>query len=365
MRYLSILSIIAAFGAEALAQSAPATGGALQSSNLLNPNISVIGWMQGQAGRSANAPAPDPFTFKEAELALQAPVDPYSRADVFIAFDPDAGADVEEAYLTWFRLPLGLGLKAGRFKAGFGRFNRTHTPETSFADRPLAHERYFGAEGLASAGAALSWHIPNPWLFIDLSGEVMSIPEAAEVPAFDKARTSDPLYVSRLGSYADISEATNLSWGFNYAHGTNGQNFDAINNASSTLNSQLYGLDLTLRWKDPKRAIYGSLLWQNELFWSAKETSPAQTSKGIGFLSHLEYQFARRWRAGIRSDLVKYPAGSVIERERGGLAYLSFTPSEFSLVSLQGKQVTSVLGTENLGFLKVTFNIGPHGAHPF
>ncbi|MBI4249902.1 MAG: hypothetical protein HY611_10405, partial [Elusimicrobia bacterium] len=52
--------------------------------------------------------------------------------------------------------------------------------------------------------------------------------------------------------------------------------------------------------------------------------------------------------------------------DRGALFYLTFTPSEFSLISLQGKTRRRAGGEkENQAFLKVTFNIGPHGAHPF
>ncbi|MBI4055470.1 MAG: hypothetical protein HY402_04975 [Elusimicrobia bacterium] len=340
---------------------------ALQASNILNPNISVIGWFQGEAGhRQSGEEASSAFQFQEAEIALQSIVDPYARADFFVAVEPPEGkVDLEEGYLTWFNLPYGLALKAGKFKANFGKFNRVHRPETAFADRPLAHEAYFGEEGLASVGGSLSWHVPNPWLFVDLDAEVLTMPEADETPAFDTARKKDLLYLGRLSGYYDLTESANITLGGSYAHGSAGREFDQVNNSSSTLKSRLHGLDLTLRWKNPKRAIYKSVLWQTEVLWNQRELSSLSSITSAGLFFHLEYQFARRWRAGGRYDWTESPQDNS-RHDQGGLLYLTFTPSEFSLISLQGKQVKRADGKkENLGFLKITFNIGPHGTHPF
>lgn len=344
-----------------------AGGSALQASNLLNPNISVVGWFQAEAGHRSDPEESDdiaPFEFKEAEIAIQSVIDPYARADFFIAIEGES-IDLEEGTITWFSLPYSLSLKLGKAKADFGRFNRTHAAETAFADRPLVHEAYFGEEGLSGAGAFLSWQIPNPWLFLNLDLEAMTMPEGEETPAFEVAKRNDLLYVGRLGGYADLTEETNVSAGASYAHGTAGQDFDPINNSSTTLKSQLFGLDLTLRWKNPRRALYRSLLWQTEILWNKRDRSPMNSVSTLGLFSHIEYQFVRRWRAGIRYDWSESPQTNN-DHDQGALGYLTFMPSEFSLLSLQGRQVKKADGTmETLGWFKVTFNIGPHGSHPF
>ncbi|MBI4064348.1 MAG: hypothetical protein HY401_08630 [Elusimicrobia bacterium] len=349
------------------AQQAQASS-ALQASNLLNPNISVIGWFQGEAGHRLPEPGkeePAVMGLKEAELAFQSIVDPYARADFFAALEGEGGIDLEEGYLTWFNLPADLSLKVGKFKANFGKFNRTHTPETSFADRPLVHSRYLGQEGLSSVGGSLSWHVPNPWLFINLDAEALTMPEAKEAPTFDKAERKDLLYIGRLSGYYDLTEAANVTLGTSYGQGTAGQEFDAVKNSTSTLASKLYGLDLTWRWKNPRRAIYHSLFWQTELLWNHRELSTLSSANTMGYFSHLEYQWARRWRTGLRYDWTGFSTDEA-KHESGGLAYLTFTPSEFSLISLQGKKTKKADNEkETLGFLKITFNIGPHGAHPF
>ncbi|MEK7287959.1 MAG: hypothetical protein AAB091_05320 [Elusimicrobiota bacterium] len=344
------------------------SGSALQASNILNPNISVIGWFQGEAGHKKlgeGEEAPPGFQLREAEIAFQSVVAPYARADFFMAVEGGGKVDLEEGYLTWFHLPCDLALKIGKFKGNFGKFNRVHAPETAFADRPLAHEKYFGEEGLASFGGSLSWYVPNPWLFINLDAEALNMPEAEEVPAFGKAERKDLLYLGRLGGYYDLTESLNISLGSNYAHGVAGQEFNDVSLSSKTLRSRIYGLDLTFRWKDPARAIYRSVLWQTEILWDKRDISSVSALTSMGLFSHLEYQFARRWRMGGRYDWSESPAANT-RHESGGLLYLTFMPSEFSLISLQGKQVNKADGiTERLGFIKVTFNIGPHGAHPF
>ncbi|MBI4369687.1 MAG: hypothetical protein HY547_05620 [Elusimicrobia bacterium] len=361
---LSAVLLFLGRGARAQAQ---ASGSALQASNIFNPNISVIGWFQGEAGRGTLAEdeqAPSAFQFKEAEIAFQSVVDPYARADFFMAAE-DEGMELEEGYLTWFSLPGDLSLKVGKFKGSFGKFNLVHRPETAFADRPLVHEKYFGEEGLAGAGASLSWHVPNPWLLVSLDGDALTMPEASEALAFGKAKRRDFLYVGRLGVYHDLTEAANVSLGADYAHGAAGQEFNDVTLTSPTLKSQAYGLDMTFRWKNPRRATYRSILWQTEILWNNRDQSADSEITSMGLFSHFEYQFARRWRAGGRYDWSQSPADNE-KREFGGLFYLTFSPSEFSRISLQGKQVKRTDGTtERLGFFKLTFSIGPHGTHPF
>jgi hypothetical protein len=376
-RYLSVPLLF--YATCALAQdpmpsaSTPAEGGstsgAMQASNLLNPNISAIGWFQAEAGHRHPAPGDaeesgDAFQMKEVELAFQAVVDNWARADFILSAEEDS-VGVEEGTITWFRLPAALALKAGKFKANFGRFNRIHTAETAFADRPLVEQNYFGAEGLNGPGASLSWQIPNPWLFLNLDLEGLRAPIAEDTPSFDRVDQKGVMGVGRLSGYYDLSETWNIISGGSYAIGPAGPEVDVVSGSSNTLQAQLVGADLTLRWKNPRRAIYRSFMWTTEAIWSHHETAAADPVKSHGFFSHMDYQFAQRWHSGLRYDWSQFPGIEGVHEE-GQLAYLTFYPSEFSLISLQGRHIKRADGAnEHLGFLKVTFNIGPHGAHPF
>src|SRR4051812_7158278 len=99
------------------APTASGGGSALQGSNLLNPNISVVGWFQGMTGHPHDPghDAEPVMQLKETELGLQSIVDPWARGDFFVSFDQDGNANLEEGYITWFHLPGGLGLRTGKF----------------------------------------------------------------------------------------------------------------------------------------------------------------------------------------------------------------------------------------------------------
>jgi hypothetical protein len=353
------ISIRSAFSAE------PLNGSALQASNVGNPNISVIGWFQGEAGhRQKNAEQAEAFQLKEAELGFQAVVDPYAKADFFVSVH-DNEIDLEEGYINWFSLPADLALKLGKFRASFGKFNRVHPGETAFADRPLAAANYFGDEGLSGTGASLSWQVPLSAFLMDVTAEAITTPDTDEAPTFGKAKKKDLTYVGRVSSFFDLTESLNLNLGGSYANGAAGQELDTVTQSSSTLRSELVGVDATFRWKNPHRAIYRSVFWQTEIFTNHRDVTTTDTENTIGLFSHLEVQVARRWRIGGRYDYSETPTDKNIT-EKGGLMYVTFTPSEFSLISLQGRHVNFSDGTtENIGFLKTTYNIGPHGGHPF
>jgi len=335
-------------------------------SNLLNPNVSVIGWFQAEAGDESDEPGSHVFEFREAELGLQANVDPYSRADFFIAVSPEEGVDLEEGYLTLLTLPAGLSAKLGKFRNNFGKFNRTHPPETPFADRPLAAERFLGEEGLASAGVSLSWLVPLP-VYLNLDAEVTNTPERGDVPSFEPFRGKDLLYTSRLSTFLDVGETVNVTVGASAASGANGADLpdtSAFLSDTKALRATLLGADLTFRWKNPRRAIYRSLIAQIEWMERRGEQFGASDQVARGGFAYVDYQFARRWHAGVRLDRSETLDGG--SSDSGSLAFLTFTPSEFSLVSAQVRRVDLGGGPDEMRyFLKTTFNIGPHGQHPF
>lgn len=359
-----LLFFIVCCACVAAAQPSGPAGSGLRSSNLLNPNISVIGDFAGFSGHSPDTEEPA-FAFREAELGFQSQVDPWTWADFFIAVAGEGGVDLEEGYLQFPALLPGLGAKAGKFRMDLGKFNRTHPPETPFADRPLPARRFFGDEGLAGTGLALSYLVPNPLdLYVNLDLEAVNTPEAAEIPAFDVAARKDLLTLGRLSGYADLTESLNLNVGASYALGANGFEFDPATGSSTTLRSRVAAADVTVRWKEPRRAIYRSLLWQTEGYRLRQEQAGGAEPVRAGWFSFVDWQFLRRWHAGARYGQSQAPAQAGFDKE--ALVFLTFAPSEYSLLSLQGRRGRFADGgKESVGWLKWTYNIGPHGAHPF
>jgi len=333
--------------------SLPYYGGASALSKIFNPDMSVIGTFLGSAGSGAVGAIPA-LQMTETEVALQAIVDPYARADFFLSFG-ERGAGLEEGYLTFPALPGGLQLRAGKMRAAFGKVNLMHLDSLPWADRPLATQNLLGGdEGISDAGVSVSRILPAPGkIFLEATGQVFR----GEVEdLFVPWRRGDVAAVGHVRGYRDLTESTNLELGASYARGPSPEGPSLLN--------RLYGVDATLRWKPLRRSIYRSFLGRSELVW-ARTGLPEREAKAFGYYVSGEYQFARRWRAGgrfDRSDQMAFP----FLRDTGASLLLTYRPSEFS--PLRGQLRRTRFGggvTANEFLIQLQFSLGVHGAHPF
>ena len=150
---------------------APLTAPLSPSSKMFNPDIAAIGDFIGAAGKSPGGGEPS-LEFHEAEISLQAIVDPYARADVFLTFGPEE-VGIEEAFITFPTLPGGLLMKVGQMRDAFGKINATHNHVLPFADRPLMIQNLLGGEeGLGDSGISVSRLFPNSFAFLEATGQV-------------------------------------------------------------------------------------------------------------------------------------------------------------------------------------------------
>src|SRR5205085_7456758 len=81
-----------------------------------------------------------PMNLDGAEVAFQAFVDPYAKANFFLSVTKE-GIDVEEGYAQFVTLPYDLTAKVGKFKAMFGKDNTWHAHVRPWVDQPLVHPR--------------------------------------------------------------------------------------------------------------------------------------------------------------------------------------------------------------------------------
>jgi hypothetical protein len=78
-----------------------------------------------------------------------------------------------------------------------------------------------------------------------------------------------------------------------------------------------------------------------------------------------DYQFGRRWFAGVRYDASDRAIDSSL-RDTGGSLLVTYWPSEFSQVRAQYRRTNYALGDPaNELLFQFQFSIGAHGAHPF
>ena len=196
----------------------PIYGNVSAASKIFNPDVAVIGNFIGAAGKNEVNPAPV-LQMPESEVSLQAIVDPYARADFFLAFGEE-GVDLEEGFITFPTLPGGLLAKVGKFRSAFGRVNASHSHQVPWIDRPLVTDNLLGGEeGISDAGFSVARLIPNPWLFLEATGQVF---RGDVDDIFVSSRRSDLSYLGRVRGYQDITESTNVDLGVSYTHGHNG-----------------------------------------------------------------------------------------------------------------------------------------------
>ena len=338
----------------------PVYGGAAAGSKIFNPDIAVIGDFLGAAG-SNKVPNPEPaLTMHESEAAFQAIVDPYARADFFFSFG-EQGVNLEEGYLTFPAVPGGLLVRAGKMRAAFGKINTLHNHVLPWTDRPLVTRNLVGGEdGINDAGFSVARLIPNPWIFLEATGQVF---RGDSSDLFTSSKRGDLSYVGHLRGYQDITESTNIDIGISYSRGHNGSGI--VDNLDlGRFRTTVYGTDATVRWRPLRRSIYHSFVGRSEFIWS-RRGQPNGVQSALGYYFSGDYQFARRWFAGIRYDRSKR-ADDALLTDKGQSAVLTYWPSEFSQLRGQYRRTQYANGpTADEFLMQFQFSIGAHGAHPF
>jgi hypothetical protein len=329
----------------------PVYGNTSALSKIFNPDIAVIGNFVGAAGKNDAEPLPA-LQLNEAEVSLQAIVDPYARADFFLAASPE-GLEIEEGFLTFPTLPGGLLAKVGKMKAQFGKANTFHAHNLPWIDTPLPIRNLLGGdEGLNDAGISVSKLIPNPALFLEATGEIYN----GTNELFTGHTRSDLTYLGRLRAYRDITESTNVDVGTSFVYGHNDAGPDST--------TRVFGIDATFRYRPLRRAIYQRFLGRTELFWSTRDDG-LDGGKAFGAYVSGEYQFARRWFAGARYDFSDRAIDTAL-RDKSGSLQLTFWPSEFSQIRTQYRRTSYADGVKGNELLfQFLFSIGAHGAHVF
>jgi hypothetical protein len=384
-------------------QQAPQTGfsaafGRIMQS--LNPDISAIidfaaGWYGDDLGtiKSGDDPQLTGFNVQEIEVALQAVVDPYFRADVFLTVPNLQNFEVEEAFLTTTHLPANLQLKAGIFRAGIGRQNGQHLHMQDFTRRPTLNPQFLGVDGLRSPGMELNWLVPRLPFYLVLAYSMFSVaPAEVDQPlqTFGGGARWDFTYLATARAFFPLSDSMSLLAGLNYAHGKTSQRVTGNQALPSTVESvtiydnyydNLYGADLYLKWKPPNQArSYASVQWQSEYFL---RQIPNLLIGGVthpqlegGLYSQVVVQTHRRWFLGLRGEVEGIPEGDNVKHQYAAETSVTWALSEFSRIRLYGEVrygprflPENTLAQQprwtGAAFLQMEAAIGAHGAHPF
>lgn len=293
-------------------------------------------------------PARTGFTLQEIEVAFQSYIDPYFRADIFLGFHED-GVELEEGYATTLGLVKGLQIRAGKMLLPFGRQNQKHLEVWDFADNTLVNGLLLGGHGLSEIGLEVAYTFPTPF-FLQLQG---TFTNGDNDEILGGNRKQDFLYQGRVVASFDLSENTSLLIGGSGALG--------FNHTGEGNQTRLIGGDVYFKWKP---SAYRAVSWQTEYIYRYMELVDGSEKDG-GLYSYVDYQFGKRWHAGVRYDQVGLPTGHVSRRFRVTPA-ITFNPTEYSRIRLQYEwDKERGHESEHAAILQFEFNMGPHGAHPF
>jgi hypothetical protein len=347
----------AAVASENGAQTVVLGGAGGSAAKALNPDISAIGDFISVAGHNPVRPSPS-LQMHESELGFQAIIDPYARGDFFLSFGEE-GVNLEEGYITFTALPVGVVAKVGKMRSAFGRVNTLHNHVLPWVDRPLVTNNLVGGEdGLDDAGVSIERIFPAPkGIFLEGTAQLFRGDSGnTESPLFQASTKSDVSAVAHLRSYKDLTESTNIDLGLSYARGHNDQ--------GSNFLTRLYGIDATMRWKPLRRSIYHSFVGRGEFIWNQRQQFPSE-QRAFGFYTSGDYQLGRRWFVGGRFDRSGRSEFANLT-DKGTSAVLTYWPSEFSQVRCQYRftRYAGNIDTNEL-LLQVMFSLGAHGAHPF
>ena len=329
------------------------------ASKVFNPDMAVVGDFLGAIGRNDINPAPS-LAMHESEASFQAAVDPYARADFFIAFGQE-GVELEEGFMTLTSLPGGFLTKVGKVRAAFGKVNTLHNHVLPWTDRPLVINNLVGGEeGINDAGFSVARLIPTPGLFLEATGQVFS-GNSGEL--FQASERGDLAYVGHLRAYRDLGDSNNIDLGASYTHGHNASGVvDDVDLGRFT--TDLFGFDATYRWRPLRRSIYHSFVGRTEWIKSRRD-QPLGRQEASGWYGSGDYQVARRWFVGGRYDRSERAADASL-LDKGGSVLLTFWPSEFSQVRGQYRRTSYADGpVADEVLFQFLFSIGAHGAHPF
>jgi len=354
---------------------------------VVNPNISVIGqpftrWTDDPSDPARKRWILDPG---EVETVFEAYLNPYASG-TFILTLGEEGMELEEGYFQLLRgLPLGLALKGGQYRVGFGKLNPVHPHAYPFADRFRVLANYLpGEESLDETGASLSGRIPMPGEFSLVAAADWLQGDTFRVEREPTGASNDPFYsdgdltdepraavVGRLAGFTQIGERSGLEMGVSGTQGTN--------NVAAGARTMVLGADVKAKlWNSATSylLLQAELLQQklDDAGWdstSATYTKDRVTSTG-GYV-YADYNFRTRYNLGASFERYQQPIPDG-PWDQAFKVYAGFSLMEettafridwdhFDPGSPDGS--TESPGAVNTVTLRVIFSMGPHKAHQF
>lgn len=347
---------------------------------VVNPDISVIGQpflFLTNAPDDANRNRLQ-LDVGETEFVFDAYLNPYARGTVVGALSSE-GFELEEGYFSLLRgLPLGLALKGGKYRVGFGRLNPAHPHTYPFAERFDVLAAYLpGDESFNETGLSLSERVPvhgdfSVNLALDwLQGDSFRIArEPSGDPGDPLAQAGDdqagevrPAFNGRLSGFTLLGEQSGLEFGLSAAGGTN--------NVAAGSRTYIYGTDAKAKlWTSPRAylVLQGELLQldRDDAGWDPVDGYTRSHLTPLGGYFYADYNWAMRYNAGISFESYQRPvAGTPTDQSFGAFAGFALLEETTAFRADWRRHLPDGADAFDDFTLRVIFSMGPHKAHQF
>ena len=331
-----------------------------------------------------NGPGERSFNLGESELTLSASIDPYFAGVLTAAITGDNEIEVEEAFFRTTALRNGLTLKGGRFFSGFGYLNEVHAHAWDFVDQPLAYQAMFGGQ-FGQNGLQVKWLAPTD-LFLEFGAETGNGDGFPATRLESNGFNGATLFAHVGGDIGDYSSwRAGAAWLTQEAENREGGIEDAAGEPlfeSFTGDSDTWVIDGVLKWApSPRRQLkvqgeYMHRRENGEIFdGDGVQVAGDYRTTQSGWYLQSVYQFATRWRAGLRYDSLDagtpsyaFAPDNLLDASPDRVSLmLDWNPSEFSRLRAQydWDNARDDGDTDRILRLQYVYGLGAHGAHKY
>ncbi|MEO6095416.1 MAG: hypothetical protein ABIW76_06970 [Fibrobacteria bacterium] len=331
------------------------------AAGVVNPDISAVGQLRGGLSAADDDASPgqgEPdLSLGETELILDAWLNPYLKGN-FTLSGGEEGVGVEEAYASWVKgLPWGLGLKAGKYRLGFGKLNPVHPHVNPFIDPPAAWISLMpgGEEGFNEAAVQASILLPTPgdWAST-VSADVL---QGSQFHPDEKAARLG--WLGRWSNAFLLGEAGALETGLSGATG--------VDNVAEDLRGYLAGADVKAKFYldgGSQLTVQGEGMFRRS--HAVDSLNGAFSEDRTGFYAVADYRHHAHMNIGCMYDQSER-AGDAEKTDRSVRAFAGYAMLEESALLRVAYGYSMPEDGDAIGTLsaQLLFTMGPHKAHQF
>ena len=276
--------------------------------------------------------AAETVDLRSAGLEIGGVLPEVGRLYALVSFEGEETA-LEEAELTADRLPAGLEVRAGRFLADFGRWNRLHLHDKPYVFEDGVRQTMFGGnlsfDGV-ELGQRLGDRIDSPRWSLGLGTSFSGHEEGALDSAGSHAHGFEQIdedispaqwgYTGRVSAGAAFGEADLLQWGLSAFHTPEGYasssdlDGDGIPDTEAGLAQTTFALDLTLLLEDHSSGggqTASVELWLTDREVLVEGSSVVADREATGVWGYFQHDFNPNWSVGTMAAWWQDPSHAI------------------------------------------------------